>query len=124
MPALQPGVNLDLAHRVTTSVGIDAWVLPGDGIVCVARDITGTIGCNSTANTIRQGMTLEEQQQPQPGQHGNRYLLLGIAPDNVKTVAIHPDHGPPQIAQIAHNVYAYLGRSPAHIRLIHRRPLQ
>lgn len=113
-----PDINLEQARRVATPVGIDAWVLAGNGMLCVARDRTGTIGCNSTSEVNKRGMSLLEKQPPEADQRGARYLLLGITPDSVEKVRIRPDDGPPRTVPVIHNVYAYLGSSPAYAELI------
>lgn len=100
------GVNVNRAHRVTTAVGIDAWVLPGDGMLCVARDMTGTIACDSTPNAIARGIALEEQQP------SGQWLLLGLAPDRARTVTVTPDKGPPEVLPVRGNVYSRLGDQP------------
>jgi len=101
------GVNLALARRVRTGAGEDAWVVPGDGSVCVIRDLTATAGCNTTREAIAHGMALLERD---PLAHG--YLLLGIVPNSVRRVRVRSDRGVVATVPVSRNVYAYLSTVP------------
>jgi hypothetical protein len=102
------GVNLSLAREVRTRVGEDAWVVPGDGFVCVVRDLTATAGCNTTRETIAHGMSLLETRPLAPRDH----LLLGVVPDDVRRVRVVSDRGVVATVPVSRNVYAYRGPAP------------
>jgi hypothetical protein len=101
------GVNLTLARRVRTRVGEDAWVVPGDGFVCVIRDLTATAACNTTRETIAHGMSLLERSRL-----GHDYLLLGVVSDDVWRVRVVSGRGMVATVPVSRNVFAYRSRVP------------
>jgi len=104
------GLYLSLGRRVVTPGGVIAWVVPGDGNICVVHDGTATAGCTSTQEAIRHGMSLGEKETSFAGPS---YLLLGLVRDGVRAVEVFPDNRPPLLVPVIHNVYAYLGSAPA-----------
>jgi hypothetical protein len=83
------GLQPHLAQRVATRTGAVAWIVPGNGILCLFQDRTGAHDCNPTSEAIRHGMTLVVFEPPErPEATPKRYLVLGAAPDRVETVRI------------------------------------
>jgi len=112
------GLNLDLARRVSTRIGVAAWIVPGNGFICVIRDITGTAGCNTTEETIAHGMSLLETEREVQPVRSSQYILLGIAPDKVTRVDVIPDVGKAQTVSVHDNVFAYRSALPVRARLV------
>jgi hypothetical protein len=102
------GFNLMLerAQRVWTTVGENAWVVPGDGYICVMRDETAVAGCNTTQETIREGMTVVIRNQGRIPAGSKRYLLLGIAPDGIKAAKLVARSGHVLTVPVIDNVFA------------------
>jgi hypothetical protein len=101
------GLMFSYAHRVPTSIHQDAWVIPGDGFICVMASKPIVAGCNTTAETIQHGMSVVAIQPPLPHHKGKRYTLFGIAPDGVKTMRIRGVGERRATALVVENVYSY-----------------
>jgi hypothetical protein len=102
------GLNLRLARRVRAANGAVAWVIPGRGFVCIAANVTGASGCNTTRETIEHGMTMVVGQQMRGVVV---YYALGLAPNGVRR-AIVSVGARRALVPIEHNVYAYRASSP------------
>jgi hypothetical protein len=101
------GLMYEFAQRTRTRIGLDAWVVPGAGFICVMRAPKVVAGCNSTAETIKHGMSVVAIDPPSGPHRPKRYVLVGIAPDGVKAVAVRGEDGLRAIVRVVDNVYAY-----------------
>lgn len=101
------GLMFALAHRVPTLVGEDAWVVPGNSFICVMGNQPIAAGCNTTAETIKHGMSVVAIDRPLPRHKTKRYILFGVAPDSVKTVAVKRQDGRRLTVPVFNNVYSY-----------------
>lgn len=89
--AQRRGLDLSLgrSQRVVTRGGSVAWLVPGNGTLCLFRDRTGAHECDATRNIARDGMTMVVFEPPErPEATPKRYLLLGVATDRVGAVRI------------------------------------
>ena len=115
-----PGIQLrtDGAQKVRTRIGIDVWVVPGAGVVCVIGGSPLVAGCDTTERTIRRGMSAVAIVPSPLDPAKKRYLLFGIAPDGVPKVAIRTDGGRRAEAETVYNVYSYEAPTMIHARLL------
>lgn len=116
------GLMYQFAQRVRTQVGADAWIVPGEGYICVMRAPGGVAGCNTTAETINQGMSLVAlDSAPHDRNDRKRYLLLGIAPDGVRKVTVRTEGGIEVTVPVIDNTYAYRAGRMMHATLVRDR---
>jgi len=111
------GLHTSLARKVRTQLGDDAWVVPGNGYLCVMASTPIVAGCNTTSATIAQGMSVVAILPAALG-GGKQYDLFGLAPDGVQEVAVKPDRGQPTLVPVVHNVYSYAASTMLHARLV------
>jgi hypothetical protein len=112
------GLNLDLAQRVATDTGVGAWLVPGNGFVCIFRDETSSAVCDTTARAIKQGMTLVLYRPPaRAGARPDGYLALGLAPDGVERVRMQAGAST-TVVPVVDNVYALRARAPMRAELV------
>ncbi|HXE45082.1 MAG TPA: hypothetical protein VN635_07780 [Conexibacter sp.] len=118
--SLPLGLNLNLSHRIRTRLGITAWVVPGDGYICVVQDATATSACDSTQGVVENGISVLKKLPPTSAPRlGPRYLLLGMAPDDVRIVRILPDRGQPTAVPVQQNVFVSLSSTPVRAAVVH-----
>jgi len=111
------GLKLAAAHRVPTRVGESAWVVPGEGFICIMASQPIVAGCDTTARTIKRGMSVVAITRETPGQGTKAYTLFGIAPDGVKRATIRPNGEAPIDVPVVNNVYAYRASTMLHAAL-------
>lgn len=100
-------LKVALAQPVSTTVGEEAWVVPGQHYICIMASKPLVAGCNTTAETTKHGMSVVAG-QPAPSGNGRRqYTLFGIAPNGVKHAAVRPKGGRAVIVPVYDNVFAY-----------------
>jgi hypothetical protein len=107
MEVLRLGLNLNLAHRVVTATGIVAWVVPGNHFICVFRDRTGTVVCDTAPLAIAYGMRLvATNTSHSPAE----YYVLCIAPNGVSAVKVST-RGHARTVPVTDNIYSYRAHS-------------
>jgi hypothetical protein len=111
------GLDFSLAHKVRTTLGDVAWIVPGDGFICVMASTPIVAGCNTTGATIEQGMSVVAI-LPAPIGRGKRYDLYGIAPDAVRQVEVTPEGGSSVRVPVVDGVYAYSAPRMLHARVV------
>lgn len=96
------GGNVDLARRVSATAQKAAWIIPGDGKLCVAiPDSTGfTLNCATPAE-VRDGYL-----QPSLVGSTGRGTLTGILPDGVSSVRLVNRDGSQRTVEVSDNFYA------------------
>ena len=115
------GLQTSLARKVRTQLGDDAWVIPGKGYLCVVASTPIVAGCNTTAATIAQGMSVVAI-LPATFGGGKQYDLYGLAPDDVQEVVVQPENAPALRVPVVHNVYSYAASTMLHARLVRSSP--
>jgi hypothetical protein len=100
------GANMALARRASGFAGIDAWVVPGRGSVCLlAGTESGSIGgaaCAPDPEAIAGELKLTGTSDTEPGAE----LVTGIVPDGITTVALRLESRLVVHAPVHENVYA------------------
>jgi hypothetical protein len=100
------GANLALARRASGFAGIDAWVVPGTGSVCLlAGTESGSLGgaaCAPDPEAIAGELKLTGTSDTEPGAE----LVSGIVPDGITTVALRLESRLVVHAPVHENVYA------------------
>lgn len=102
--AVNFGLLFQFAQRVRTEAGVDAWVIPGRGYMCVLGGRPVVAGCNTTDQTIKNGMSVVAVA---PRSSRKRYLLLGLAPDRARAAIVEVNGGRRYRVPIVDNVYAF-----------------
>jgi hypothetical protein len=99
------GANVALARRVGGLTAGSAWVVPGDGSVCLiaasAGDPNGGATCASSAIVAAGGLEMEAGTHRAPGV----VFVAGVAPDGVSQVTLHLSGGASQTLTVRDNVY-------------------
>jgi len=103
------GANLNLARKVTTSYGV-AWVIPGEGAVCLltepnADPSAGGAGCADNQAATQGYLEMEEVGTNVPDSSEAPNFVSGLVPDAVQQVAIHLSNGESTDASVRENVY-------------------
>lgn len=115
------GLMFQFAQEVSTHAGVNAWIVPGNGFVCVMRaskDLPIAAGCNTTAETLKHGMSVVATDPPLRGHKDKRYLLLGIAPDGAKSATVKIEGGGRVTVPVINNVYAYRAHYMMYAKLV------
>lgn len=100
-------LRVALAQPVSTSVGEEAWIVPGKHYICIMASEPLVAGCNTTTETIKHGMSVVAG-QPAPSGNGRRqYTLFGLAPNGVRHAAVKPKGGRAVVVSVYDNVYTY-----------------
>jgi hypothetical protein len=111
------GLNFAQARRVAVRAGVDGWVIPGNGFICVFPEGRRAVGCNTTARTIEQGMRVViPANAGESPQKAHEYISLGIAPDAVKKVVVD-DGRERRAVRVLRNVYSFRSKTPAKVEL-------
>jgi hypothetical protein len=78
--------NPGLARKLSfASSAHDAWVVPGDGGICIADNVGGT--CASTARAEAGHLVMTESGGP--NQDPGEVVVVGLVPDGVTQVSLH-----------------------------------
>ncbi|HKT84144.1 MAG TPA: hypothetical protein VJQ84_09950, partial [Solirubrobacterales bacterium] len=96
----------------------------GGDVTCAVKAGSGAVSCLPTTISARAGITLGlDTRATNEGTSPRGFLLIGVAPDWVKTVGVRISGGPNRTLPVKHNVYSmraaapilaeeYCGRSP------------
>jgi hypothetical protein len=112
------GLMFEFAQRIRTRIGEGAWVVPGNGFICVMGGQPIVAGCNTTSETIKHGMSVVAIELPLARYKAKRYLLFGVAPDRAKEVTIRVEHGKRDVVLVVNNVYSYRASAMIYATLI------
>lgn len=93
------GANLALARRVQgLPQGVEAWLVPGNGSLCLVTNGGATCGRDATINEY--GLAIES------GSGSGPQSVAGVVPDGVRSVTITLVDGSEQDATVVDNGYA------------------
>lgn len=98
------GANPALSRSAQGLPAGAAWLIPGDGMICVdvRFPIAGGGGTCQPDATVNAGQVLMSGFNDQaPGIQG----IAGIVPDGVTTITIAPSNGPAQSVSVHENIY-------------------
>jgi hypothetical protein len=112
------GLRPEGARKVRTRIGIDAWVVPATGFVCVMGSRPLVAGCDTTERTIRRGMSAVAIVPSAFDRSQKRYQLFGLAPDGVERVAVRTEGGRRAQVPVIDNVYSYEAATMVRARLL------
>ena len=112
------GLVYSQARRVRTRIGRPAWVIPGRGFICVMGSEPIVAGCNTTAQTVKEGMSVVAIVRSPFVGGGKRYELYGVAPDGIDEVAVATGDGRKARVPVVDNVYSYEATSMIRARLL------
>lgn len=99
------GANPGLARHVTTSAG-NAWLVPGDGDICLIGESVTTAGqggaaCGPDTQAVAGKLALESTSTHNPG----AAFVAGLAPNGVTSVTLLTKSGDQYSAAVKDNVY-------------------
>lgn len=110
------GFNIDLARRVRTPGGSDAWIVPGRDQIClITTDPAGerfgfSIDCEGLAQTTRGELSAEWVTGDDPAE--GKSTIIGVVPDGVAEVTIQERNGSPRAIPVQSNAYLVEGGRP------------
>lgn len=113
------GLNLRLARYIRAQAGMRAWVVPGDGFICMFPVGRRAAGCNTTEQVAAHGMriVLPSSLRAPAASHEKRYVSLGIAPDGVARVKVIEGRRVGTVS-VRDNVYSFRSEKPADVKLL------
>lgn len=105
------GVDPSKARLMTSLSGWGAWLVPGDGVVCLyAALTTNAVGGGSACPYVAQGadgfnLTIGGGTSNAAGIPANHVLLAGVVPDGVNAVEVAFKDGGEQKLGVVRNAY-------------------
>jgi hypothetical protein len=113
-------LELDLAQLVETDYEQQAWVVPGQGKVCILRVDASSAACADNPDFARRGTSLRiPARTERNGRRIDVELLLGLVPDRARVEVIR---GGTRIrVRVRDNVFAYVGEPPMRTRVLRDR---
>ena len=88
------GMNWALAQRLPVSPRIQAWIVPGNGFLCILERQGSAIStrCPTTDDALRHGVAAVILHDAAVRSNSGTRLIFGTAPDGAREVAVHT-HG-------------------------------
>lgn len=96
-------------------VGGAAWAFVDRGAVCLAQDGIGAVACSKARHARSAGVSLGVFSPPSGGERPHDFLLIGLAPDGVRRVAITIGKRH-QTIDVQNNLFSASGEDPVLIK--------
>jgi len=106
------GANPSLARRAQGLPSGSAWIVPGNGMICIATALPGTVQVGATSCTVSDAAAAGRLALSARSSQQGWQWVVGLTPDNVAQVSVIRADGTTQTVDVHDNVYASMFTGP------------